>query len=81
MMLLTNKPVVLIDFWGETSSYKSRLGVRSIVERRCRIIDVQYNEYTNLPDVDFKKLSKALTFDWDESVDSSEIRELLLGEK
>ena len=81
MMLLTNKPVVLFDFYGEKNGYKSRPEVRKIIDKRCRVIDIHYNNNTNLPYFDYKSLSEALTMDWRESVDSSEIEELLLNKK
>ncbi len=78
MMLLTNKPVVLIDFGGRMNSYKERLDVKSIIDKRCRIVDVQYNALNNLPYVDYVQLNEVLTSNWKELVDPFDIRKVFL---
>ena len=78
MMLLTNKPVVLIDFGGMMNSYKERLNVKDIIDKRCRVVTVQYNSLNNLPYIDHVQLNKALTCNWKELVDPLDIRKVFL---
>ncbi len=77
-MFISNKPIVRISLLDSSNSYGVREDIRPMVDKRCRNIKAWFDD-DNLLYVDKKELEYALTNNWQEKVDSTEFRELLIG--
>lgn len=77
-MLVTDKPIVRIGWYDDNKFYGIPERLKSLMDKRCRNIEVDFDK-NNLPVVDVTLLEKALTENWQEKVDSTKFRELLIG--
>ena len=77
-MLVTDKPIVRIGWCDNNKFYGVSERLKPLLDKRCRNIQASFNK-NGLPAIDEKKLEHALTHNWQEKVDSTEFRELLIG--
>jgi len=77
-ILVTDKPIVRIN-WNDDSNY---IGVakhiKVLLDKRCRSISACFQECGSL-EVNEEELNNAILTNWQEKVDSTDFRKLLLG--
>lgn len=76
-ILITEKPIIRMA-WYDDYHYGISKKLKPLMDKRCRNVEAIFDE-NNLPVIDEKELEKALTENWQEKVDATEFRELLIG--
>ena len=77
-MLVTDRPIVRIGWCDNNKFYGISEILKPKLEKRCRNIEAIFNK-NGIPTIDEKELEHALTYNWQEKVDSTDFRELLIG--
>ena len=77
-MLVTDRPIVRICWCDNNKFYGISEILKPKLEKRCRNIEAIFNK-NGIPTIDEKELEHALTYNWQEKVDSTDFRELLIG--
>lgn len=77
-MSVTDKPIARIGWLDNSHYYGINDSIKILMDKRCRNIKALFGD-DNLPYIDEKELEYALTHNWQEKVDSTEFRELLIG--
>jgi len=77
-ILVTEKPIVRIGWCDDGGYYGVSKRIKPLLDKRCRNIQATFDK-NGLPVIDETELEQVLTQNWQEKVDSSKFRELLVG--